>query len=35
MPMIEENALALLRRLTGEAGAEFRPHQLKAIEALA
>ena len=34
MPRIEEKALALLRRLTGEAGAEFRPHQMEAIEAL-
>ena len=34
MAMIEEKALALLRRLTGEAGAGFRPHQLEAIEAL-
>ena len=35
MPMIDEKALVLLRRLTGEAGAEFRPHQLEAIQALA
>lgn len=34
MPRIEEEALALLRRLTGEASAEFRPHQLEAIQAL-
>ncbi|MYB43821.1 MAG: RecQ family ATP-dependent DNA helicase [Acidimicrobiia bacterium] len=34
MRRIEEEALALLRRLTGEAGAEFRPHQLEAIQAL-
>ncbi|MCY4370290.1 MAG: RecQ family ATP-dependent DNA helicase [bacterium] len=34
MPRIEEKALALLRRLTREAGAEFRPHQMEAIEAL-
>ena len=34
MATIEEKALALLRRLTGEAGAEFRPHQLEAIQAL-
>ena len=34
MATIDEKALALLRRLTGEAGAEFRPHQLEAIQAL-
>lgn len=34
MPRIEEEALALLRRLTGEAGAEFRTHQLEAIQTL-
>lgn len=34
MPDIEQKALALLRRLTGEPGAEFRPHQLEAIQAL-
>ena len=31
---IEQEALALLGRLTGEAGAVFRPHQLEAIQAL-
>ena len=34
MPDFEQRALALLRRLTGEPGAEFRPHQLEAIRAL-
>ena len=34
MPDFEQKALALLRRLTGEPGAEFRPHQLEAIRAL-
>ena len=34
MHEIEQDALALLRRLTGEAGAVFRPHQLEAIQAL-
>lgn len=34
MAMIEQDALALLRRLTGEAGAEFRPDQMEAIQAL-
>ena len=34
MPDIEQRALALLRRLTGEPDAEFRPHQLAAIQAL-
>ena len=34
MSDIEQEALALLRRLTGESGAEFRPHQLEAIQAL-
>ena len=31
---IEQDALLLLRKLTGEPGAEFRPHQLEAIAAL-
>ena len=34
MPETERKALALLRSLTGEPGAVFRPHQLEAIEAL-
>ncbi len=34
MPQTRQTALALLRELTGEAGAEFRPHQLEAIQAL-
>lgn len=34
MATIEEKALDLLRRLTGEAGAEFRTHQLEAIQTL-
>ena len=34
LPKIEREALALLRRLTGEPGAEFRPDQLDAIQAL-
>ena len=34
MHEIEQDALALLRRLTGEAGAVFRPHQLEAIQTL-
>ena len=34
MPDIDQRALALLRQLTAEPGAEFRPHQLEAIRAL-
>ena len=34
MGKIEVDALALLRKLTGVPGAEFRPHQFDAIQAL-
>ena len=34
MPQTERTALSLLRKLTDDAGAVFRPHQLEAIQAL-
>lgn len=34
MPSIEAEALALLRRITGEASAVFHAYQLEAIQAL-
>lgn len=34
MPQTERTGLSLLRELTGDAGARFRPHQLEAIQAL-
>lgn len=34
MPQTERTALSLLQELTGDAGAQFRPHQLEAIQAL-
>lgn len=34
MPQTERTGLSLLRELTGDAGARFRPHRLEAIRAL-
>ena len=34
MPQTERTALSLLRKLTGDRSAVFRPHELKAIQAL-